>query len=396
MKKNSLRVESIDIFRGATILLMVFVNDLASVSGIHITLRHMPSSWDGMTIVDLVFPAFLFIVGMSLPFATEKRRNYGESDLQIFGHVLLRSFGLILLGVLMVNLGSLNPELTGISRNVWQLLLFLSVIIIWQHYTKKTLLTKLLRLTGIAVLIILMIIFRSGTETDPGWLKTKWWGILGLIGWAYITVSTIYLFAGRRVYILIPAFILLIFLFFIDEGGGFIWLGPAGRVLSIGSHIGTHSSIVLAGVIVSTILKLKREEWSSLKLITILMAFSLALALSAYLCRPFYGISKNFATPAWGLMSVSFCILFYSAVYWVVEVKGLSKWASFLRPAGMNPLLAYILPAIFYPLFDLFGIPYFSKALGAGEIGLLRSAGFSFFILYITYILTKMKIILKL
>ncbi len=74
MKYNTLttqRILSIDVFRGITILVMIFVNDVAGVSGIPGWMKHVSADADAMTFVDVVFPAFLFIVGMSLPFCIE-------------------------------------------------------------------------------------------------------------------------------------------------------------------------------------------------------------------------------------------------------------------------------------------------------------------------------------
>ncbi|WP_315820042.1 DUF5009 domain-containing protein [Paraflavitalea speifideaquila] len=82
MKYNTLttqRILSIDVFRGITILVMIFVNDVAGVSGIPSWMKHVPADADAMTFVDLVFPAFLFIVGMSLPFALNNRLAKGDS-----------------------------------------------------------------------------------------------------------------------------------------------------------------------------------------------------------------------------------------------------------------------------------------------------------------------------
>ena len=60
----STRVVSIDIFRGLTMAMMIFVNDLSDVHGLSKWTYHMPANVDAMTYVDMVFPAFLFLVGM--------------------------------------------------------------------------------------------------------------------------------------------------------------------------------------------------------------------------------------------------------------------------------------------------------------------------------------------
>jgi hypothetical protein len=78
--KSSGRINSIDVFRGLTIFAMIFVNDLAGVRDIPAWLKHVPPDQDGMTFVDVVFPAFLFIVGMAIPFSFNKRLKEGYSQ----------------------------------------------------------------------------------------------------------------------------------------------------------------------------------------------------------------------------------------------------------------------------------------------------------------------------
>ena len=95
------RSVAIDAFRGGTIILMIFVNSLAGVRGVPAWMEHMPGDQDGMTFVDVICPAFLFIVGMSIPFAQKSRSAAGFWLQQ--RHVLQRALGLIVMGVFMVN-----------------------------------------------------------------------------------------------------------------------------------------------------------------------------------------------------------------------------------------------------------------------------------------------------
>ena len=70
------RVISIDVFRGLTIFLMIFVNTVMEGRNIPLWLKHAPSDVDGMTLPDIVFPCFLFVGGMAIPNADSQRANH--------------------------------------------------------------------------------------------------------------------------------------------------------------------------------------------------------------------------------------------------------------------------------------------------------------------------------
>src|SRR5580658_7667576 len=96
------RVTSIDAVRGLVMFTMIFVNDIAGVSHKVVPdwLRHFKGR-SGMTFVDLVFPAFLFIVGMSIPSALGGRLRAGEPVWKTLLHVVARTLSLVVIGVLM-------------------------------------------------------------------------------------------------------------------------------------------------------------------------------------------------------------------------------------------------------------------------------------------------------
>src|SRR5215475_8427844 len=102
-----LRVTSVDALRGFVMFMMIFVNDLAGAGKVvpnwmvHFSDRHRGGS--GMTFVDLVFPAFLFIVGISIPFALGTRLAKNEPVWKILGHVAIRTISLLFIGILMVH-----------------------------------------------------------------------------------------------------------------------------------------------------------------------------------------------------------------------------------------------------------------------------------------------------
>ena len=117
------RLESLDVLRGLTIAAMLVVNNPGSWSHAYAPLRHVP--WDGWSVTDFIFPFFLFIVGVAIPFSFGKR-SASESKGAMLAHVWARALSLVLLGLLLHSLPSnirdaLRPEgftLLGILRVV--------------------------------------------------------------------------------------------------------------------------------------------------------------------------------------------------------------------------------------------------------------------------------------
>src|SRR5687767_13221839 len=132
-----LRIQSIDVFRALTMLLMIFVNDLWSLKDIPAWLLHTKAQEDGMGLSDVVFPAFLFIVGLSIPFAIGSRLSKGQSKKTILAHILFRGIALLVMGFFHVNLESYD-QAALLPKPVWQILLTISFFLIWLDYPRDT------------------------------------------------------------------------------------------------------------------------------------------------------------------------------------------------------------------------------------------------------------------
>ena len=89
------RVAAIDVLRSITMFLMLFVNDIPGLKGVPGWLFHAKADQDMLGFSDIIFPAFLFCVGMSVPFALENRFKKGENYLQVITHILIRTFSLV-------------------------------------------------------------------------------------------------------------------------------------------------------------------------------------------------------------------------------------------------------------------------------------------------------------
>src|SRR5581483_9631643 len=93
------RLVSLDLFRGITIAGMILVNNAGDEPSSYWPLRH--SQWNGWTPTDLVFPFFLFIVGVAMAFSFRSRLDRGASRTELLKHVLWRGAALFAIGLFL-------------------------------------------------------------------------------------------------------------------------------------------------------------------------------------------------------------------------------------------------------------------------------------------------------
>ncbi len=376
--------------------MMLFVNDL-NMNVAPKWLGHTVAEYEGMGLADWVFPGFLFMVGMAVPFAISGRLKKGESIPFILGHIITRTVSLLVIGVMMVNIRRSNPELTGMSINLWAVLMYVSAFLIWNDYPKEKnpILVNLLKYGGVALMIFLALIFQSGTESEPGWLITDWWGILGMIGWGYLVTSLLYLAFRDSVAGAAAAVLFFLALNILDLSGMLGFLDPLRPALGI-IIAGNTPLIVVTGLLAGVLLKkLKGADDSRILLIfTILGVVSLALG---FFLRRWFIISKLIGTPSWAMICSGISFLVFTLIYWLADVKGHRKWAAFVRPAGRSSLTTYLAPDILYYTSWMLPFPVLVYKLSPNPlVVVLGSLAWALLMVGLTVVLEKLNIRLKL
>jgi predicted acyltransferase len=353
------RIMSIDAVRGLVMFTMIFVNDLAGNDivpdwMVHFSDRH--SSGSGMTFVDLVFPGFLFIVGMSIPFALGSRLAKGEPLGKILLHILGRTLSLLFLGIMMVN-ESPNTEVMGWSATWWTALMYLSAILAFcgiapragsspEKVRRWKLVSLGLRLLGFASLFWLALAFQGKHNhriltLSPFSIHYEWYGILGLIGWAYAIGAIVYLmFRNQRTALL--GCVALLMCFFPADKKGFFDNCPISHFVDFQTTLGSQPAITVAGVLLATIL-LTAETAAVAARVRFTLLFIAGFSLAALLLNGLYGISKNAATPSWCFWACVNTAAFWLLFYLLADVKGMTRVAKPFAIAGQNVLLAYLI-----------------------------------------------------
>lgn len=331
---------AIDAFRALTVLLMITVNEWHGVAGLPAWMKHYPADADAMSFVDMVFPAFLFIVGMSIPLALRQRQAAGDSRGQVLRHVLARAAGLVVIGVFMVNaeegfLASAMP----LPIEAWALLSYAAAFLLWGSVRGGPALAWPWRAAGVLLLLGLAWLYRGGPDGRLG-MQPQWWGILGLIGWAYLLGCLAFMGTRGHRLGLVGVLALGVLYYWASQTPALSQQPLAGGLLSQAGHV-VHALIVVCGVLCTAIFfdgGRQRFAWAGV--------LALVLALLATWLRPAYKISKIYATPSWALYSAAACVLVFAFLHWQIDVRARRAWTAWLQPVAAHPLLAYMIPFV--------------------------------------------------
>jgi predicted acyltransferase len=404
------RIASIDVFRGLTMLLMLFVNDIGDIDLGHILnapwwLKHLPGDIDGMTLADAIMPCFLFIVGLAIPIALEGRIARGESWVKLGWHIVARSMALIFIGLCMVNSChgvALDETAMGMSGAWWRIGMFLGVAVFWNRYPEapgaRKWLFAALRIAAAVLLVYLLAIYRAKQGDATLWLTSRWWGIIGIIGWAYLVSAFVWLACRNHGAAIMGAFGLSIALNIGLRSGMLGWwnaLVDAAHGWLPSLQFGAFASMVLAGMAVATLFRSASQATTAGRRIAWTLAFGAGFAAAGLLLRPLWGIHKNDATPSWILCSMGIACAAYAFLYWLVDVKKIARWTTLIAPAGSNTLLMYMLPYVFYSVLAVLGVDYLQTHFCEGWAGVARSAVVAVSLVGATALLTRSGIRLK-
>lgn len=322
MGKNG-RLLSLDIFRGMTVTFMIIVNTPGSWNYVYPPLRH--SEWHGCTPTDLVFPFFLFIVGVSMWFSLKK---YGH---ELNGGSLLRVFRR--------------------TVTIFALGLFLAIFPYFaRDYSTLRIMGVLQRIAvayGIAA-IICMVVNRKYLWIVAAVILILYWGLLAFSGGAdpyslegnVVRKIDLSLLGKDHIY----------------KGFG-IPFDPEG-VLSTIPAVCTVIIGYYAGEIVG---KGKAGHKTAVKVAVI----GVALTGLGLLWSRFFPLNKPLWTSSFVLYTAGLAMIILSVIYWITDVFKLQKWGLFFTVFGINALFSYFMAGIWTRIMLFVTIP-----AGTGKISL--------------------------
>ena len=397
------RVESLDIFRGLTMMLMLFVNDFWRMSGLPPWMLHAKTEEDMLGLSDVVFPLFLFLVGMSIPLAVAARVAKGDSYGKIVLHTLWRSTALFTIGIFLINRTQMGSTPGTLSNFSFTLLMVLGFYLIWGAYPShrgwkdwKFHAAFLGRLLGIGLLTYLAWQFVS--KNGKPFSANNWWEILGLIGWTYFIVSVIYFHTKDRLGIVFAVLAGMMILCVLNQAGILRLMNMEN--LRLPSNL-VHHTFGWGGVF-TTVFLVKYGNAKPLRYIAALLVLAVVLLGCGVLSHQFWIISKNLATTTWLFYCMALALTGYAILFLIADVWNGKRFFLLASPAGKATLTCYIMPYLFYTLYSAClekWMPACFQNEGwfrAGVWGLLHSFLFVLVILGLTQLFLMLRIRLKL
>jgi len=304
---------------------------------------------------------------------------------------------LLVLGLILANAEKCDLARMPISGSLWGLLALLCAGLYLNVYPKSSRFpwySGVLRYIGLFGVVALLAIFRrAAPDGQSAWIDFSYPEILGLIALSYLAVAILFIPTRRWAWMPPVWFALLVFLCalstakilaFPDQIPLYFW--PFGN--------GAMACIIMAGVITSSIFVGDGSRRTPRRAMAIGACFGLLMLGAARVLTPL-GISKIRATPTWSLYSIGAAVLIFTLLYWVCDIRQWTRWAFFVRSAGENTLTTYLLPDLWYFLSALLGIAFIGAHFVAGWPAVVRTLAFTFFILAISWALTKSKVRLQ-
>jgi predicted acyltransferase len=301
------RLLSLDVFRGLTIAAMVLVNNQGNWSAVYPPLKH--AQWDGWTPTDLIFPYFVFIVGVAIPLAFEKRVAAGGSQRDLYWKIFKRSVLIFAIGMIVLQGFPYTLEkfshirIPGVLQRIALCYLCASLI----YITTKT---RLQALIAGALLLGYWLVMK--TIPAPGYAAGDLSVEGNLASWIDRTLLAGHIY--RPLY------------------------DPEGLLSTIPAI-----STCLAGVLTGTWLQTRREP---LDKAAGMFGVGAICVMVGYLWHQVFPINKALWTSSYVVFTAGMALQLLALCYWAIDIKGWTRWTKPFVIFGVNALALFVLSGL--------------------------------------------------
>ena len=358
------RLQSLDVLRGLTIILMIIVNSPGSWSHVYPPLLH--ADWNGLTPTDLVFPSFLFILGISTVLSLEKRIIV-DSKQKLFKKIFGRAIKIYLVGLLLwvwPEFDFSNIRYAGVLQRISVVYLICATIFI---FTKKSnqLFLGVLLLTIYTVIMVFIPVPEIGKPdlSEP------------MMNWANYIDSQ-----------LLP---------------GILWQktwDPEGILSTMGAISSGLFGMSAAGIL---------TEYKESKSLDQLMIYGFILGFSGFIVHYIFPFNKSLWSSSFTLITAGISAMLLGTCIYYIDQKKIKKGLKIPLAFGVNPIVAYALSSILVSFFysdfflpiainDMFMNTFINLGFPAKFVSLIYALLYGFIIYIPTYLLFKNKLYIKL
>jgi len=325
---KSARLLSLDVLRGITIAGMILVNNPGNWGSVYPPLRH--AEWNGLTPTDLVFPFFMFIMGVSM-YLSYKKFDFKFSN-RTFLKLFRRSSLLFLIGLAIGWLGLFSGglrELQGtdipLGERIWQ------AATNFENVRILGVLQRLALVSFFGTLIILLI-----PHKHIPWLT----GAILLIYWILIGVTGSYVAGENNIIAIVDRAIL---------GASHMYTEtlPDGKVIPFDPEGILSTLPCIAHVLIGFWAgKLISESKSKNEQIQNLAIFGTILFFAGFFLHYGFPVNKKIWSSSFVLVTCGLASLLFSLLIWIIDVNNKKKWSVFFESFGVNPLFIYVVADI--------------------------------------------------
>ncbi len=317
VEPRSRRLFSLDAFRGATIVGMILVNNPGTWGAIYAPLRH--AAWHGWTPTDLVFPFFLFIVGVAIALAYGRMLERGTPRTVLVRKAAVRALWLFGLGLMMALFPFFTTEPLAL-RGVETLRIM-----------------GVLQRIALCYLAASLLYLYAGAKGRALWL----WALLVLYWLALVLIPVPGVGAGH---LDVPRETLAAYVDRLVLGADHLWVGadrewdPEGLLSTLPAIATTLFGVWVGGVL--------RTSHSDEQKVLRLMLAGFGLLVLGYVWGLAFPINKGLWTSSYAVFTAGQAMLCLGAFYWWMDVKGHTRWGQPLVEYGVNAITVFVMSGI--------------------------------------------------
>ena len=307
----SQRLLSLDVMRGITIAGMILVNTPGSWAHIYPPLEH--AEWHGLTPTDLVFPFFLFMVGISITLALGRRVEQGMDQAPLVGKIMKRAAIIYALGIFLTLFPAFdfsNLRVVGVLPRIATVYLIASLLFLPLSWRAIAGLSIFLLVAYWLAMALIPVPSVGPANLEPG---------TNLAAWLDERLVPGRLYRGN-------------------------W-DPEGFLSTVPAVV-----TALTGILTGYWLRTRKSAEE--KIIGMMVAGVLACAVG-YLWHQVFPVNKNLWTSSYVLVTSGMALLLLGTLYWLVDVRRYHRWTPFFVAFGMNAITAFVIHATFIDAFHM-------------------------------------------